>query len=71
MTREALAAFGTVLDFHFPNAVVEVPREEAAATSARLLAALPVADLSIADPPIEEIVRRAFALGAAPAEEQP
>jgi len=71
VTREALAAFGTVLDFHFPNAVVEVPREEAAATSARLLAAFPVADLSIADPPIEEIVRRAFALGAAPAEEQP
>ncbi len=71
VTREALAAFGTVLDFHFPNAVVEVPREEAAATSARLLAAFPVADLSIADPPIEEIVRRAFALGAASAEEQP
>src|SRR3989449_7307055 len=37
-TREALAAFGTVLDFDFPNAVLEVPREEAAATSARLLA---------------------------------
>ena len=61
VTREALATFGTVLDFHFPNAVVEVPREEAAATSARLLAALSVADLSISDPPIEEIIRRAFA----------
>jgi len=61
VTREALATFGTVLDFHFPNAVVEVPREAAAATSARLLAALSVADLSISDPPIEEIIRRAFA----------
>ena len=65
VTREALAAFGTVLDFDFPNAVLEVPREEAAATSARLLAAVSVADLSIADPPIEEIIRRAFAQGVA------
>src|SRR6266571_1350547 len=65
VTREALAAFGTVLDFDFPNAVLEVPREEAAATSARLLAAVAVADLSIADPPIEEIIRRAFAQGVA------
>src|SRR6266571_6465531 len=65
VTREALATFGTVLAFHFPNAVLEVPREEAAATSARLLAAVAVADLSIADPPIEEIIRRAFAQGVA------
>src|SRR5437763_219575 len=38
-------------------------REEAAATSARLLAALPVADLSIEDPPIEDVIRQAFAQG--------
>jgi len=43
--------------------VLEVRREEAAATSARLLAALPVADLSIEDPPIEEVIRQAFAQG--------
>src|SRR5438477_378345 len=46
VTAETLAAFGTVRSFHFPNAVLEVRREEAAATSARLLAALPVADLN-------------------------
>jgi ABC-2 type transport system ATP-binding protein len=43
--------------------VLEVRREDAPATSARLLAALPVADLSIEDPPIEEVIRLAFARG--------
>jgi ABC-2 type transport system ATP-binding protein len=64
VTAEALAAFGEVRSFRFPNAVLEVPREDAAATSARLLAAVPVADLSIEDPPIEEVIRQAFAEGA-------
>ena len=63
VTADALAAFGTVKEFRFPNAVLEVPREDAAATSARLLAALPVADLSIEDPPIEDVIRVAFARG--------
>jgi ABC-2 type transport system ATP-binding protein len=52
-----------VKSFRFPNAVLEVPREDAPATSARLLAAFPVADLSIEDPPIEEVIRLAFAHG--------
>src|SRR5947208_14310149 len=63
VTAEALAAFGEVKSFRFPNAVLEVPRQEAAATSARLLAALPIADLSIEDPPIEEVIRQAFTRG--------
>ncbi len=63
VTAEALAAFGAVKSFRFPNAVLEVPREDAPATSARLLAAFPVADLSIEDPPIEEVIRLAFAHG--------
>src|SRR5438067_6556193 len=65
VTAEQLAAFGDVKEFRFPNAVLEVPREDAAATSARLLAALPVADLSIEDPPIEDVIRVAFARGVA------
>jgi ABC-2 type transport system ATP-binding protein len=68
VTPEALAAFGDVKQFRFPNAVLEVPREDAAATSARLLAALPVADLSIEDPPIEDVIRAAFARGIEPDE---
>jgi ABC-2 type transport system ATP-binding protein len=61
VTEQQLAGFGTVRSFRSPNAVIEVPRPEAAATSARLLAALPVLDLSIEDPPIEEVIRQAFA----------
>jgi len=63
VTLDALAAFGEVKRFQFPNAVLQVPREDAPATSARLLAAFPVADLSIEDPPIEEVIRQAFAHG--------
>src|SRR2546428_9129462 len=63
VTAEALAAFGEGKSFRFPNAVLEVWREDAPATSARLLAAFPVADLSIEDPPIEEVIRLAFARG--------
>jgi len=61
VTREALAAIAPVTSFAFPNAVLEVPREEAAATSARLLAALPIADLAIQEPPVEDVIRQAFA----------
>jgi ABC-2 type transport system ATP-binding protein len=60
VTRESLSRFGDVRDFHFPNATLEVPREEAAAASARLLAEVPIVDLSIQDPPIEEVIAVAF-----------
>src|SRR5918911_1569091 len=60
VARDELAAFGDVRHFHFPNAILEVPREQATSASARLLASVPVADLSIQDPPIEEAIRRAF-----------
>jgi ABC-2 type transport system ATP-binding protein len=60
VTRQALSAFGEVREFRYPNAIIEVPREQATSASARLLASVPVADLSIQDPPIEEVIRRAF-----------
>ncbi len=59
--REALAVFAPVREYDPPNVTLEVAREAAAGVSARLLAAIPVADLSIQDPPIEEVIRRAFA----------
>ncbi|HEU4643620.1 MAG TPA: ATP-binding cassette domain-containing protein [Gemmatimonadaceae bacterium] len=58
--REDLAPFGEVRTFSFPNATLEIPREEVPAASARLLAAVPIIDLSIEDPPLEEVIRRAF-----------
>jgi len=63
VSREQLAAYGEVREFRFPNAVLEVPRDQATAASARLLASVPVVDLSIQDPAIEDVIRRAFAEG--------
>ena len=66
VTADQLAGFGEVTDFRFPNATLVVPRDDVARASARLLAALPVADLSIQDPPIEEVIRKAFEDDAVP-----
>jgi ABC-2 type transport system ATP-binding protein len=65
VTREQLATFGTVRRFQPPNATLDVPRDAVPSASARLLATVPVADLSISDPPIEEVIRRTFAEGSA------
>ena len=59
--REMLEGYATVREYAPPHVTLEVAREAAAAVSARLLAAIPVVDLSIQDPPIEEVIRRAFA----------
>ena len=67
VTRAELATFGEVRSFEFPHATIEVPREAATSASARLLAAVSVADLSIQDPPIEEVIRVAFEDGGAAA----
>jgi ABC-2 type transport system ATP-binding protein len=63
-TRAQLEAYGTVAHFAPPRATIEVPRDTATAASAQLLADLAVADLSIQDPPIEEVIRIAFGEGA-------
>ena len=60
VTRAELERFGHVRSFRPPNAALEVPRDDAPRVSAGLLAAFPVADLSIQDPPLEEVIRRAF-----------
>jgi len=68
--RARLAEYGTVAHYAPPRATLEVPREIATAASTRLLADLEVADLSIQDPPIEEVIRIAFGEGdAEPSEE--
>ena len=65
--RDDLARYGDVREYAPPRIVIEVPRRDAARVSARLLAELPVLDLSISDPPVEEVIREVFE-GAARAE---
>ena len=51
------------------RAELNVARQETSALAARLLTELPIADVTIEDPPIEEIIGEMFAGGgAAPAE---
>ena len=40
---------------------IRVPREETPRVTGRLLADLPVIDLTVEDPPIEEVIERVFA----------
>jgi ABC-2 type transport system ATP-binding protein len=56
-----LRRFGSLQRFEYPYATLEIPRADAATVSAKLLAAVPVVDLSIEDPPIEEVIQQAFA----------
>jgi ABC-2 type transport system ATP-binding protein len=64
VSRTQLEQYGSVAQYAPPSATIEVPRESATSASAQLLADLAVADLSIQDPPIEEVIRIAFGEGA-------
>jgi len=59
-----LAAYGEVRHQDGLNVELLVPREQTSAVTARMLADLPVADLTIEEPAIEEVIGRVFAGGA-------
>ena len=52
---------GKVLTQEARKVTLQVPRDSAAATTGRLLADLPVLDLTIHDPPIEDVIQQVFA----------
>ena len=56
-----LSAYGEVLSKDEGQVTLRVPKNEAAAVTAKLLAGLQVQDLTIADPPIEDVIERVFA----------
>jgi ABC-2 type transport system ATP-binding protein len=56
-----LNAYGDVLACTDGNVTLRVPRAQTAAVAERLLADLPVIDLLIEDPPIEEVIDHIFA----------
>ena len=61
MPAGAWAAYGEVLATDGAVVTVRVPRPDTVAVATRLLAELPVADVAIEDPPIEDIIRQVFA----------
>jgi ABC-2 type transport system ATP-binding protein len=56
-----LSAYGEVVSCEDGSATLRVAREETARVTGRLLADLPVTDLTVEDPPIEEVIERVFA----------
>jgi ABC-2 type transport system ATP-binding protein len=55
-----LEKIGKVKKIDFPQAVLVVPRATAAAAAAELLHHFPVADLTIEEEPVDEIIRKVF-----------
>ena len=58
-----LSAYGEVVRSEALQVEIRVPKGEAAAVTARVLAELPVADLSVEDPPLEEVIEQVFRSG--------
>jgi ABC-2 type transport system ATP-binding protein len=63
VAKESLAAFGEVQSSEGRSASLIIRREALTETTARILSALPVADLTISDPPIENIIGELFTQG--------
>jgi ABC-2 type transport system ATP-binding protein len=56
-----LSGYGETVSCSDGRAVLRVPKAETARVTGRLLAELPVIDLTVEDPPIEEVIERVFA----------
>ncbi len=61
IAAEQLALYGQVQELDGRRAELLVPRGQTSTTAARLLAELPIADVTIEDPPIEEVIGQVFA----------
>jgi ABC-2 type transport system ATP-binding protein len=59
--RDDLGAYGEVISCEEGYATLRVPKADTARVTGRLLADLPVIDLTVEDPPIEEVIERVFA----------
>jgi ABC-2 type transport system ATP-binding protein len=56
-----LHTYGEVVSYEDGHYTLRVPKQETARITERLLADLPVVDLLVEDPPIEEVIERVFA----------
>jgi len=55
-----LARLGTIVSAEAAQAVLSVPAEQASAVVRDALATLPIVDLAIEEPPLEEVMRELF-----------
>jgi len=68
--HKRLATYGQVQSHDGLHAELVVSRQQTSQSAARLLAELPIADVTIEDPPIEEVIGELFARQRAAAPEQ-
>lgn len=61
VSSDALAQYGQVQSLEGLNAQLNVSRQATSTMAARLLSEQPIADVTIADPPIEDIISHIFA----------
>jgi ABC-2 type transport system ATP-binding protein len=59
-----LGAYGEIVSCEDGRSTLRVPKAETARVTGRILADLPVIDLTVEDPPIEEVIEQVFARGA-------
>jgi ABC-2 type transport system ATP-binding protein len=64
-----LTLYGQVVQSEGSRVVLRVPKAEASRVTARLLADLPVADLTIEEPPIDDVIEQVFAQEAVTSDE--
>ena len=60
VASQQLQTYGEVLKLRDHRAELLVPRDTTSEVAARLLAQLPIADVTIEDPPIEDVIARVF-----------
>ncbi|MCI0394645.1 MAG: ATP-binding cassette domain-containing protein [Chloroflexi bacterium] len=58
-----LSAYGEVVARGDGQVTLRVPKEETAAVTGRLLADLPIHDLTVEDPPIDDVIEQVFSQG--------
>ncbi len=61
-----LSGYGEVVSRDGERVALRVPKAETPKVTARLLADLPISDLVVEDPPIEEVIERVFAAESVP-----
>ncbi len=63
--RRLLEEFGEVVSAEEGRVTLRVAKADTARVTGRLLASVPIADLTVEDPPIEEVIEQVFASGPA------
>jgi ABC-2 type transport system ATP-binding protein len=61
VSREQVAELGTVVKYEPAEVVLQVPQSAMNAAVAKALATLPVQDLNVENPPLEEVMSELFA----------